>query len=237
MIRAEYPIKCDTDVKEEEREMALDVKSVEERLDRLKQQYTKDKAAYELYLRQRREKEEELRQTEKEQEDLMIMKELLEKSSDEARKNGKEVLAETASSALQMVMGENLKVDIVLGQRTGVPTADLEIVYEYEGRENRVSPHDEGGGIRDLVSLSTFLATGFLAGENNKAPYFLDEPTKFVSEEYAEKTAHAIKEIIDYSGKQAIVVTHEKRYLPSVANCAYELEKDETGTTRSRRVV
>lgn len=217
--------------------MTLTLKELENRLSQVKTRYTKDKATYDLYLKQKKEKEEELQRTEKEQEDLMIMKELLEKSSDEARKNGKEILVETASSALQMVMGDNLKVDIVLGQRTGVPTADLEIVSEYNGQENRISPHDEGGGIRDLVSLSTFLATGFLVGNNNKAPYFLDEPTKFVSEEYAEKTAHAIKEIIDYSGKQAIIVTHEKRYLPSVANCAYELEKDDTGTTQSKRLV
>lgn len=212
-------------------------KELEMKLNNLKTRYTKDKATYDLYAKQKKEKEKELAETQKEQEDLLIMKEILEKSSKEARKNGKEILVETASSALQMVMGDNLKVDIVLGQRTGVPTADLEIVSEYNGQENRISPHDDGGGIRDLVSLSTFLATGFLVGNNNKAPYFLDEPTKFVSEEYAEKTAHAIKEIIDYSGKQAIIVTHEKRYLPSVANCAYELEKDDTGTTQSKRLV
>lgn len=212
-------------------------KELEMKLNNLKTRYTKDKATYDLYAKQKKEKEKELAETQKEQEDLLIMKEILEKSSEEARKNGKKILVETASSALQMVMGDNLKVDIVLGQRTGVPTADLEIVSEYNGQENRISPHDDGGGIRDLVSLSTFLATGFLVGNNNKAPYFLDEPTKFVSEEYAEKTAHAIKEIIDYSGKQAIIVTHEKRYLPSVANCAYELEKDDTGTTQSKRLV
>lgn len=212
-------------------------KELEMKLNNLKTRYTKDKTTYDLYAKQKKEKEKELAETQKEQEGLLIMKEILEKSSKEARKNGKEILVETASSALQMVMGDNLKVDIVLGQRTGVPTADLEIVSEYNGQENRISPHDDGGGIRDLVSLSTFLATGFLVGNNNKAPYFLDEPTKFVSEEYAEKTAHAIKEIIDYSGKQAIIVTHEKRYLPSAANCAYELEKDDTGTTQSKRLV
>ncbi|RKO61675.1 chromosome partitioning protein ParA [Caldibacillus debilis] len=213
-----------------------EIERLELKLERVKARYTKDKATYDLYAKQKAEKERELAEIEREQENLMIMKEVLEKSSDEARKNGKQILAETASSALQMVMGDSLRVDIELDHRAGVPVADLDIITTYNGQETRISPNDEGGGIRDLVSLATFLATGFLVGGDNKAPYFLDEPTKFVSEEYAEKAAHAIKEIIDYSGKQAIIVTHEKRHLPSLANCAYELEKDDTGTTQSRRI-
>jgi len=202
----------------------------------LKTRYTKEKTTLDLYRKQKEEKERELSKTEKEHTDLMTMKELLEKASDEARKNGKEILSETASASLQMVMGDHLKVDMILDHRSGVPIADLEIVTSYRDKENRISPNDEGGGIRDLVSLSTFMATGFLVGGDNKAPYFLDEPTKFVSEEYAEKTAHAIKEIVDYANKQAIVVTHEKNYLPKVADVAYELVKDDTGTTQSVRV-
>lgn len=214
----------------------MPIQSLKEQLNELKTQYTKEKTTRDLYVRQKEEKQKALKETEKEHEDILMMKELLEKSSDEARLNGKVVLSETASSSLQLVMGDNLKVDMKLGNRSGVPTADLEIVTEYGEKEIRIDPNDEGGGIRDLVSLSTFLATGLLVGEDNKAPYFLDEPTKFVSEEYAEKTAHAIKEIVKYSKKQAIIVTHEKEYLPNVADASYELIKDdENGVTLSTR--
>lgn len=214
----------------------MPIQSLKEQLNELKTQYTKEKTTRDLYVRQKEEKQKALKETEKEYEDILMMKELLEKSSDEARLNGKVVLSETASSSLQLVMGDNLKVDMKLGNRSGVPTADLEIVTEYGEKEIRIDPNDEGGGIRDLVSLSTFLATGLLVGEDNKAPYFLDEPTKFVSEEYAEKTAHAIKEIVKYSKKQAIIVTHEKEYLPNVADASYELIKDdEDGVTLSTR--
>lgn len=213
----------------------MSVQQIRQTLEKLKNQYTKDKTTFDLYTKQKIEKEEECQRIEQEQKEVLIMKELLEKSSDEARKSGKEILTQTASSSLQMVMGDHVSVDIELGHRSGVPTAELEIVTSYGQTENRINPHDEGGGIRDLVSLSTFISTGFLMGENNKAPYFLDEPTKFVSEEYAEKTAHAIKEIVDYANKQAIVVTHEKTHLPNVADVAYELVKDEEGTTQSVR--
>lgn len=214
----------------------MSIESLQNQLNSLKTQYTKEKTTLDLYLKQKEQKEKELENTEREHENILIMKELLEKSSDEARLNGKEILSQTASSSLQMVMGDNLKVDMVLGHRSGVPIADLEIVNEYGGKEIRIDPNNEGGGIRDLVSLSTFMATGFLVAGDNKAPYFLDEPTKYVSEEYAEKTAHAIKKIVDYAEKQAIIVTHEKTHLPSVADVAYELVKDDTtGITKSVR--
>lgn len=213
----------------------MSITAIRNQLSDLKTQYTKEKTTLDLHEKQKSDAEKELNDTEKEHGNLLTMKELLEKSSDEARKNGKGILSQTASSSLQMAMGENLEVDMVLGHRSGVPIADLEIVTHYGKEVNKINPSDEGGGIRDLVSLSTFMATGFLVGGDNKAPYFLDEPTKFVSVEYAEKTAHAIKEIVDYSKKQAIVVTHEKDYLPSVADVSYELMKDDAGTTQSER--
>lgn len=213
----------------------MSIQALEQELNALKTRFTKEKATLDLYTKQKSGKEKELAKAEKDHAEVLTMKELLEKSSDEARKNGKEILAQTASSSLQMVMGDNLKVDMELGHRSGVPIADLEIVTQYGTKENRINPNDEGGGLRDLVSLSTFMATGFLVGRDNKAPYFLDEPTKFVSEEYHEKAAHSIKEVVDFSQKQAIVVTHEKTYLPSVADVAYELIKDDEGVTQSVR--
>lgn len=213
----------------------MSIAILQKELNELKTRYTKEKATLDLYKKQKKDKEKELSKIQKEHDEILTMKELLEKSSDEARKNGKEILADTASTSLQMVMGNHIRVGIELGHRSGVPIADLEIITQYGDKENPVNPNDEGGGIRDLVSLSTFLATGFLVGDNNKAPYFLDEPTKFVSEEYAEKTAHAIKEIVYYSKKQAIIVTHEKTHLPSVADVAYELVKDDEGATQSIR--
>lgn len=215
----------------------MSIEQLQKELNKLKTRYTKEKTTLDLYMKQKSERESELTQAENEHQNLLIMKELLEKSSDEARKNGKEILAQTASTSLQLVMGDHISVDVELGHRSGVPIADLEIVTQYGEKETRINPNDEGGGLRDLVSLSTFMATGFLVAQDNKAPYFLDEPTKFVSEEYAEKTAHAIKEIVNFSNKQAIIVTHEKKYLPSVADVSYELVKDDEGTTQSVRLV
>ena len=205
------------------------------RLQSLKKQYTKEKTTMDLYINQKEAKEKELKEIETENEETLTMKELLEKASDEARENGKAILSKTASSSLQMVMGDHLNVDMKLGHRSGVPIADMEIVSEYNGVKHRIDPHDDGGGLKDLVALSTFMATGFLVGGDNKSPYFLDEPTKFVSEEYAEQAAHAMKEIIDYSNKQAIVVTHERHHLTSVADVAYELEKKDDGITESKK--
>lgn len=214
----------------------MDKSDIMKELEALRVQYTRETATLELHEKQKVKQEKDLEKLHKDNEKVLTMKELLEQASDEARKSGKEVLSQTASSSLQMVMGDHLSVDMKLGHRSGVPIADLEIIADYNDVEHRIDPHDDGGGLRDLVSLSTFMATGFLSGSENKSPYFLDEPTKFVSEEYAEKTAHAIKNIIDYSGKQAIIVTHERNHLPHVADVSYELEKNEDGLTKVERL-
>lgn len=207
-----------------------------EKLNKMQLKHTQDTTKLELLQKQKEEKKLELTKIESEYSDLVIMKELLEKSSDEARKNGKDALSQATSHSLQLVMGDNIRVDMNLKNRAGVPVADLEIITEYGTVENRIDPHDEGGGVRDLVSLSTFMATGFLVGDDNKAPYFLDEPTKFVSKKFHQPAAHAIKETVEFSGRQAFVITHEKEYLPALADMAYEIEQDVNGISKVFRL-
>lgn len=202
----------------------MDIQQIKAIQERMKRQYHADEANLELLDKQKFQKEKELLEIQKESHDKKLMKELLEKASDEARKNGKEILSQTATSALQMVLGENHSVDIRLGNLRGLPSGELEISKEYSNGILTIDPMEDGGGIRDLVSLSTFMATGMLVGEENQAPYFLDEPTKFVSAEFGEDVSNFVKELVSYTEKQTFVVTHETVYLPSVAESAYLIE-------------
>lgn len=205
----------------------MDIESVKKIKEQMTRQCHADEANLLLLEKQKFEKEKELLEVDKANHDKKLMKELLEKASDEARKNGKEILSQTASSALQMVLGENHRVNIELGNLRGLPSAELEIAKDYSNGTLIIDPNEDGGGIRDLVSLSTFMSTGMLVGEENQAPYFLDEPTKFVSAEYGEDVSNFIKELVGYTEKQTFVVTHEKVYLPAVADVAYLIENED----------
>jgi hypothetical protein len=202
----------------------MDIKQIRIIHEQMKKKCHADEANLELLEKQKFQKEKELFDIQKESHDKKLMKELLEKASDEARKNGKEILSQTASSALQMVLGENHAVSIELGNLRGVPSAELLISKEYSQGILNIDPMEDGGGIRDLVSLSTFMATGMLVGEENQSPYFLDEPTKFVSKDRAEEVAGFMKELVAYTQKQTFLVTHDLEHLPAVGDTTYLIE-------------
>jgi hypothetical protein len=202
----------------------MDIKQIRIIHEQMKKKCHADEANLELLERQKFQKEKELFEIQQESHDKKLMKELLEKASDEARKNGKEILSQTASSALQMVLGENHAVSIELGNLRGVPSAELLISKEYSQGILNIDPMEDGGGIRDLVSLSTFMATGMLVGEENQSPYFLDEPTKFVSKDRAEEVAVFMKELVAYTQKQTFLVTHDLEHLPAVGDTTYLIE-------------
>lgn len=166
--------------------------------------------------------------------ELILMKEVMDEASTEARKNSVELLEEVATNALQMVMGNNREVIVKMTKKNGVPSAELFVKTTHKGIEVLTSPAEEdAGGVTDIVALSTLMSIRMLAGKNNSAPYFLDEPTKCVSSGNSEKTAKFIKELVDYTGIQTIIITHEKEFLPQVADKSYILSLDDTGVSIS----
>ena len=152
----------------------MDLNTLKQRHEELKMKTHAEEMALKLLEEQKSKQEKELFKVQRENYDKKILKELLEKSSDEARKNGKEVLEKTATNSVQMVLGESYSVQINLDSQRGVPTADVDIVKETTKGKMVIEAMEEGGGIRDIISLSTFVSTGMLVGEGNKAPNFPD---------------------------------------------------------------
>lgn len=202
----------------------MNLKMMKEIHAQMTKQLHMDEANLELLEKQKYEKERELFKIEKKSHDKRLTKELLEKTSDEARRNGKEIMAQTSSAGVQMVLGENHSVDIELGNLRGLPSAELHIIKEFKNGKLIIDPMEDGGGIRDIVSLATFMGTGMTVGEGNQSPYFLDEPTKFVSKDLAEEVSTFIKELASYTGKQTFIVTHDMNHLPNVADTTYRIE-------------
>lgn len=168
---------------------------------------------------------------------IVEMKTVIDEASTEARKNSVELLEEVSTNALQMVMGNNRQVVIQMSKKNGVPSADLFVKTVHDGIEVLTSPAEEdAGGVTDIVALATLMSIRMLAGKDNSAPYFLDEPTKCVSAGKAESTAKFIRELVDYTGIQTIMVTHEKEYLPNIADKSYLLDLDKSGITISENV-
>lgn len=179
-------------------------------------------------------KEDELGVLKKEYEKKNVMKSLIEKSASEARDNGIELLEQVLTSSLQTVFGENTEAKLIKDSKDGIPTLSVSILKHVENGTISIDPTEaDGGGLADVVALSSFMGLGQLI-KNNYAPYVFDEPTKYVSEgEKAESSADFIENMVKFTKKQTIISTHDKALLEK-KDLGYILVMDEeTGITKA----
>lgn len=209
---------------------------ISERIEQLKKEYYKSKGELTKLETQKVIQKKDVEALQNKHDETATMKQLLEKASVEARDNGKVVLSETSTNAIQMVWDDSMSVDMDMTTKRGVPNADLKVTQKSNGHTLETNPsEDEGGGFADIVSLSTFMSLGMLVGETNKAPYFLDEPTKYLSKGKSDNASKFMKNIVDYANKQTILITHDVVIAES-GDKIFKVERDEKGTSSVKEV-
>lgn len=163
-------------------------------------------------------------------------KKLLQDASSKAREFSKEMFESVSTEALQTILGDNLSVEINFGENGGTQTADFLVKAIYGEKEVVVDPTEEdGGGVADIVALSSLIAMNSFVSDDNGAPLVLDEPTKFVSKGNAKDVSLFLSEISKSMNKQIIMVTHDG-VSKDFANKAYKIELDEEGNSTSELV-
>lgn len=140
----------------------------------------------------------------------IVKKAILLKACKKVRELSSDVFADICTGGVKTILGDDLSVKIVHGERNGVATSDFKICSMYDGYQTELEPTDEesGGGVADIVSLASFLTMNILNQDRNSAPIVLDEPTKFVSLGNADRVGQFISYISETFGKQIIMVTH-----------------------------
>lgn len=175
----------------------------------------------------------ELAKLDVDQKNTLIARDLLEKATQSAREKGKEVLESAATNIVQMVFGDQYQIKIELDVKAGSPTANVLVEKRISQNYELINVENEGGGLRDIISLSFFIAVSQLVGKDNGAILTLDEPTPAVSIGHAESTAEAIAALMDYAGKQSLIITHEREYLPNLIDHVYYVEQSADGVSKA----
>lgn len=184
---------------------------VKEKYNMLSRSYEKERQTEEGLKRHKAEIGDDLIALEAQEQALILKKELLEEASERAREDGMKVLADTATNAVQAILGDDTSVDMVSSIKRGVPQVDVVVKREKNGMQVITDPtQGEGGGVADIVSLAMFFSLGLLVGQDNEAPLFLDEPTKFLSKGYSSEAASFINDMVEYTDKQTFMVTHDE---------------------------
>lgn len=190
-----------------------------EKIDEYKKLYAAQKSQLDLLLTQKEEILNEIESIDKEMVDVAEEKSLLEISSEKARTVAKEVIEGVTTQSLQQIFNDGRTVSINLGTKGGQPTADL---YVMHGGDDTDPAKEEGGGIADIVSSTTFIALSDLM--KGVAPFFFDEPNKYVSREYSVPTGNFFGEIADYTGRQMFMNTHDE-HLKTIGDVCYKMTK------------
>lgn len=190
------------------------------RIERYNEHYKEKEKEVEILKSQKEEKINEIEVIDKELINTTTEKVLLENSSLKALNLSKDIMEEVSTNSLRAVFDDDREVIINLGTKSGQRTAELLMLQDGDDTD---PAKEEGGGVADIVSVTSFLALGDLLDENY-APLFLDEPNKFLSKEYSEKMALYLKDILDYTGKQMFLVTHDE-HLKTVGDISFKMTK------------
>ena len=130
-------------------------------------------------------------------------------------------ISDIASLALEAVFPDpyELKVDFI--QRRNKTECDM--VFVREG--NEVDPLEASGlGVVDITSFALRTAAWSMLHPRIRNVIILDEPFRFVSENYQERASAMIKEVSDKLGIQFIINTHEES-LATSADRIFEIGK------------
>lgn len=209
------------------------------RISNIDKHIKEERAKQGLLQKQKNDKEALKKKKIEDNEVLLMQKALLNDTSKEARNQGKEILADMATLAVQSVFGDNMYVDINITEKDGIPQADVTVFKKYDYGVIEVDPSgNDGGGLADIVSLALFMGVRQINGDKNFAPNVLDEPSKYVSDgSLSEKFAEFLPSMVNYSKRQTIVATHDIP-LMEAGDVVYKMTLDKnTGISHVNKVI
>lgn len=200
--------------------------TLESSLTTLRTRYQQDSGALELLKKQQIEKEENLSLARKDVETWQQVQTLFTKVSGFAREQLKTRIEETVTAALQAVFcDDRIQFNIEIRTLNDKPAADWTVISHYGDVPVSANPEDgRGGGIADVVSLALRLALMELARPKPEGPVILDEPAKMVSKEYLPNVAVFLKQYLQKTGRQGMIITHFEA-LADVADVSFQVSQ------------
>lgn len=115
-------------------------------------------------------------------------------------------ISSIVTAALESVFPEPYEFKVIFEIKRGKTEARL----VFMDGENELDPLTaSGGGVVDVASFALRLSAYMITSPKPQPTLILDEPFRFVSEEYQEKVADLLEELSEKMDVQFIIVTHE----------------------------
>jgi len=137
-------------------------------------------------------------------------------------------ISDITSLALEAVFPDpyELKVDFV--ERRNKTECDLKFVRN----GNEIDPLTASGvGAVDVAAFALRIASWSMAHPKSRNVIILDEPFRFLSENYQDRASAMVKELSEKLGLQFVVVTHSET-LASYADKTFRVSIDKKGVSK-----
>lgn len=159
----------------------------------------------------------------------------LTKISDERQSSAQAQIESLVTQGLRTVFDEDLSFHLVSGVRAKVPFVDFVVRSVYEDKrvvETSVM-EARGAGLSSVVGFLLRLVIMLLSLDKQESILFLDETFAHVSEDYGPRLAEFLREIVDKTGVQIILVTHTHvGEMLEIADKRYKFELGKDGHTK-----
>ena len=206
--------------------------NLKNKINELESFFVTKNAELELFKNQLLEKREKINEINRESYNVTLARELLEHTSTEAREKGEAILEEAVSEVLKIVFGDSYSVKLKTSIRGGTPSTEVYVIKRIGLQNEMISLDNEGGGLKEVLSLAFFVTVSRLTSSENAALVVMDEPTGAVSGGHAESTAEAISILTEYLEKPSIIITHEREFLPNLVEHVFYVEQGVDGVSR-----
>lgn len=206
--------------------------NLKNKINELESFFVTKNAELELFKNQLSEKREKINEINREFYNVTLARELLEHTSTEAREKGEAILEEAVSEVLKIVFGDSYSVKLKTSIRGGTPSTEVYVIKRIGLQNEMISLDNEGGGLKEVLSLAFFVTVSRLTSSENAALVVMDEPTGAVSGGHAESTAEAISILTEYLEKPSIIITHEREFLPNLVEHVFYVEQGVDGVSR-----
>jgi DNA repair exonuclease SbcCD ATPase subunit len=129
-------------------------------------------------------------------------------------------IGDITSTALEAVFVDPYKLDVEFIQRRNKTECDLTFVRD----GHKIDPLSASGvGAVDVTSFALRIASWSMSRPHTRNVIILDEPFRYLSENYQEQASIMLKELSQKLGLQFIIVTHEP-VLANYADCIFEVK-------------
>jgi DNA repair ATPase RecN len=145
---------------------------------------------------------------------------LLETYSEEEQEALRRRVDALVGRGLSLIFGEGYGFRTEVGQSRGQAAMSFKIITP-EGERDPMQSH--GGGVVNVVSFVLRVVVAALTPSLGRT-MILDEPFAQLSTEYLDGVALFLRELVDVTGLQLVIVSHEPE-IAAVADKAYRLSK------------